>query len=201
MGTRSHRAFAQCSKNHSIGCLSTDVRLCSPCPQNTSGTTHGSAVFDDTSWMRPLALLLALVVTPLPQWEWPVAPPHPVVRPFLAPLTPYGVGHRGVDLGAGSTVIRAPADGVVHYAGVVVDRPVLSISHAGGLISSFEPVASTLRKGDVVARGDVIGSLEPGHCASRCVHFGVRLDGEYVSPLLLLGGVPRAVLLPTRSIA
>ena len=155
-------------------------------------------MFGDTPWMRPLALLVLLLSAPLPHWDWPVAAPHPVVRPFLAPPTPYGAGHRGVDIGAASAVIRAPADGVVHFAGVVVDRPVLSISHAGGLISSFEPVASTLRKGDPVSRGDIIGTVEPGHCASRCVHFGVRLDGEYVSPLLLLGGVPRAVLLPTR---
>jgi hypothetical protein len=28
------------------------------------------------------------------------------------------------------------------------------------------------------------------------VHFGVRIDGEYVSPFLFLGGIPRAVLLP-----
>jgi murein DD-endopeptidase MepM/ murein hydrolase activator NlpD len=158
-------------------------------------------VFDDTSWMRPLALLLLLLSPSLPHWDWPVSAPHPVVRPFLAPPTPYGVGHRGIDIGTSSAVIRAPADGVVHFAGVVVDRPVLSISHAGGLISSFEPVTSTLRKGDSVSRGDVIGSIEPGHCASPCLHFGVRQGGEYVSPLLLLGGVPRAVLLPTRSIA
>jgi len=150
--------------------------------------------------MRPLALLLLLTTATLPHWDWPVSPPHPIVRPFLAPSTPYGAGHRGVDIGASSATIRAPADGVVHFAGVVVDRPVLSISHAGGLISSFEPATSVLHKGDVVKRGDVIGSVETGHCAVRCVHFGVRLEGEYVSPLLLLGGVPRAVLLPTRPI-
>jgi hypothetical protein len=27
----------------------------------------------------------------------------------------------------------------------------------------------------------------------------VRLDGEYVSPLLLLEGLPRSILLPTRA--
>ena len=27
-------------------------------------------------------------------------------------------------------------------------------------------------------------------------HLGVRLHGEYVSPMLLFGGIPRAVLLP-----
>ncbi|HEX5404843.1 MAG TPA: M23 family peptidase, partial [Pseudonocardiaceae bacterium] len=33
------------------------------------------------------------------RFHWPLAPPHPVLRPFQAPSTPYGPGHRGVDLG------------------------------------------------------------------------------------------------------
>jgi len=130
-----------------------------------------------------------------------VSGPRVVARPYLAPATPYGPGHRGVDLAASSAVVTAPADGIVHFSGVVVDRPVLSIEHAGGFLSSYEPVTSPLAKGDPVARGDPIGTLEPGHCAAPCLHFGVRLDGEYVSPLVLLGGVPRAVLLPTRRLS
>ncbi len=43
----------------------------------------------------------------------------------------------------------------------------------------------------------MIGTVSSGgHCAAGCVHFGVRIDGEYVSPFLFLGGLPRAVLLP-----
>lgn len=132
------------------------------------------------------------------RWQWPVEGPRAIARPFLAPATPYGSGHRGVDLRAGTEAVLAPAGGVVHFAGVVVDRPVLSIRHPGGLISSFEPVSTQLRAGDAVVRGQVIGTLHPGHCAGLCLHFGVRLHGQYVNPLLLLGGVPRSVLLPTR---
>lgn len=136
---------------------------------------------------------------PHPTWTWPVAPPHPIVRPYLAPPTPYGAGHRGIDVAAAAgTPVRAPDDGIVHFAGVVVDRPVLSIEHATGLLSSMEPVTSTLHVGDVVHRGDVVGVLEAGHCAESCLHLGARLDGEYVSPLRFLGGVPPAVLYPTR---
>lgn len=151
------------------------------------------------------ALLVVLVLTggpaaDPPRWAWPTPAPHSVARQYLAPATPYGPGHRGLDITAHSVEIRAPAAGVVHFAGVVVDRPVLSIAHPGGLISSFEPISTTLVAGDPVARGAVIGTLEPGHCREvLCLHFGVRLDGEYVNPLLLLGGVPRSVLLPTRS--
>jgi len=133
-------------------------------------------------------------------WAWPIAPPHPVARAYLAPPTPYGAGHRGIDIRApvGASV-AAPADGVVHFAGFVVDRPVLSIAHADGVISSFEPVTTALHAGDVVHRGEVIGVLLAGHCDSGpCLHLGARVDGEYVNPLVFLGGVPRAVLYPTR---
>ena len=131
-------------------------------------------------------------------WAWPVAAPHPIARPYLAPATPYASGHRGIDIRAEvGAEVRASADGVVHFAGMVVDRPVLSIDHGGGVLSSYEPVASALREGDAVRRGQVIGVLQTGHCgAGGCLHFGVRIHGEYVSPLLFLGGQPRAVLLP-----
>jgi murein DD-endopeptidase MepM/ murein hydrolase activator NlpD len=131
-------------------------------------------------------------------WRWPVDPPRSVARPFIPPPTPYAAGHRGIDIRAPAGVLYAPASGVVHFAGVVVDRPVLSIDHGGGVLSSYEPVTTTLVEGDAIARGDVIGTVLPGHCTSTCVHLGVRVDGQYVSPLRFLGEIPRAILLPTR---
>ncbi len=158
-----------------------------------------------------LAVLLVSPATPTasaaagaasaPQWGWPLEPPHAVVRPFIAPATPYGAGHRGIDIAAvADATVHAPADGTISFAGVVVDRPVLSIQHDGGLVSSFEPVASTLAAGAVVHRGDPVGTVLDGHCGAVCLHFGVRLHGEYVSPLNYLGGIPRSVLLPTREL-
>jgi murein DD-endopeptidase MepM/ murein hydrolase activator NlpD len=146
----------------------------------------------------PIRRLAAAVTAVAALWAWPIAAPHPIARPYLAPATPYASGHRGIDIrAAAGAEVRAPADGVVHYVGVVVDRPVLSIDHGGGVLSSYEPVESSLREGDVVRRGQVIGRLVTGHCKSgTCLHFGVRIHGEYVSPLLFLGGQPRAVLLP-----
>ena len=150
-----------------------------------------------------VSALIALVMLPAsgssPAWDWPIADPHPIVRPYIAPETPYSAGHRGIDIDVGSvTVVHAPSDGVVHFAGTVVDRPVLSIRHPGGLISSYEPVTSTLARGDLVTRGQVVGEVQAGHCTRPCLHFGVRLDEEYVSPLNYLTGIPRAILLPTR---
>lgn len=143
------------------------------------------------------------------RWRWPLAAPHPVVRPFAAPATAYSAGHRGIDIVAASGgLVYAPDDGIVHFAGVVVDRPVLSIKHAAGLVSSFEAVTTSLRAGDPVRRGDVVATIvaggsaadsaSGGHCSGQCLHFGVRRYGDYVSPLNYLGGIPSSVLLPTR---
>jgi hypothetical protein len=35
-----------------------------------------------------------------------------------------------------------------------------------------------------------------GHSEPGTLHFGVRWEGEYINPILLLDEVPRAVLLP-----
>jgi murein DD-endopeptidase MepM/ murein hydrolase activator NlpD len=132
-------------------------------------------------------------------WRWPVGPPHPLARPYLAPPTPYAAGHRGIDIRAeDGTPVRAPDDGVVHFVGVVVDRAVISIDHGDGVLSSFEPVTSSLGTGDAVLRGEVIGTLLAGHCTTPCLHLGARVDGAYVNPLLFLDGVPWSVLLPAR---
>ncbi|MFT3799300.1 murein hydrolase activator EnvC family protein [Microbacterium sp.] len=130
-------------------------------------------------------------------WRWPVTPPQ-IVAPYVAPAHAYGPGHRGVDLAAPvGTEVAAPADGVVAFAGTVAGRGVVTIDHGDGLVTTLEPVDSPLVAGTRVAAGDVVGIVaEGGHAASGTVHFGVRRDGEYINPLLLFGGVPRAVLLP-----
>ncbi|MBT2499741.1 M23 family metallopeptidase [Agromyces sp. ISL-38] len=132
-------------------------------------------------------------------WTWPVPPPIRVVSPFRAPPTPYAAGHRGIDLeAAAGAVVTAPAAGTVSFAGTVAGRGVVAIDHGDGVVSAIEPVEALVGAGTSVTAGDSIGTVASGgHCASECVHFGVRVHGEYVSPFLFLGGLPRAVLLPT----
>lgn len=134
---------------------------------------------------------------PAPGWVWPLDAPRRVLRPFVTPPTPYAAGHRGVDLAASSAgaEVLAATSGVVHFAGRVVDRGVVTI-RSGHLLITVEPVSPAVAAGDVVSAGEALGLLESGHCASPCLHVGVREAGEYVSPLRWLGGLPRAVLLP-----
>ncbi|MFE4195396.1 M23 family metallopeptidase [Paenarthrobacter sp. NPDC056912] len=132
-------------------------------------------------------------------WSWPLSPKPSALRLFDPPDKPWLSGHRGVDLGPTSdgAPVTAPSDGVVTFAGVVVDRPVLTLDHGDGLRSSFEPVTSGLKEGDTVHKGQVIGSLEPGHCRnSSCLHWGVRSGDDYVNPLGFVEDMRPSVLLP-----
>ena len=90
--------------------------------------------------------------------RWPAS--SVVTRPFDPPPGPYAAGHRGVDLGGvpGSPVLAAGA-GVVVFAGMVAGRPVVSIDHADGLRTTYEPVDPSVAAGQVVARGSPIGTL------------------------------------------
>lgn len=124
-----------------------------------------------------------------------------LVHDFTAPTVRWGAGHRGVDLRAtsGSPVV-APQSGTVAFVGVVVDRPLVVVTHADGLRSTLEPVTSELSTGTVVGQGEVVGSLavDAGtHCApDTCLHWGVRRGEEYVDPLALVGAREPVVLLP-----
>lgn len=133
-----------------------------------------------------------------PEWIWPVEGPRTITAEYRAPAHEYGRGHRGIDVAApiGATV-RAPVDGVVAFRGTVVDRPLITIEHEGGYVTTFEPLLSEASPGDVVSAGEVLGTVDVGgHAAAGTLHVGVRLHGIYINPLLLFGGVPRAVLLP-----
>lgn len=156
-----------------------------------------------------IALIVALAfggrasAADLGGWVWPVAGPFRIAEPFVAPAHDYAPGHRGIDLepmddqGGFVAVVRAPATGIVAFSGDVAGRGILTIDHGDGLVTTLEPIESELVAGSAVARGDDVGVVAVGgHSTPGTVHFGVRLDGRYINPMLLLGGVPRAVLVP-----
>jgi murein DD-endopeptidase MepM/ murein hydrolase activator NlpD len=90
---------------------------------------------------------------------------------------------------AGSPVLAA-ADGVVAFAGSVAGRPVVSVDHADGIRTTYEPVTPAVSAGERVRAGAVLGVLEPtgSHCApGSCLHWGARRGPvAYVDPLGLL---------------
>ena len=132
-------------------------------------------------------------------WIWPLER-FRLEAPYVAPAHEYGPGHRGVDLQPlqeGAAILRSPADGVVAFAGQVAGRGIVTVDHGGGLVTTLEPVDPLVVAGNAVRRGETLATLGlGGHTRPGSVHFGVRRDGKYINPLLLLGGVPRAILLP-----
>ncbi|GAA2132599.1 M23 family metallopeptidase [Arthrobacter humicola] len=137
---------------------------------------------------------------PAPTWDWPLSPRPAVLRGFDPPAKPWLSGHRGVDIEAAydGAPMFSPEAGTVSFVGVVVDRPVITIDHGNGLRSSFEPVASALTAGAAVAKGDILGRVQIGHCgpAPPCLHWGVRRGEDYVNPLAFVMDLRPSVLLP-----
>ncbi|PFG19318.1 murein hydrolase activator EnvC family protein [Serinibacter salmoneus] len=124
------------------------------------------------------------------RYDWPVAQPV-VLRAFDPPDQPWLPGHRGVDLAlAAGEPVRAAADGVVAFAGPVAGRTVVSIDHADGVRTTYEPLAAIVSTGESVQRGAVIGLLSPverpGHAADSGLHWGARLGSDYLDPLSLV---------------
>ena len=113
-----------------------------------------------------------------------------VLEGFDPPAVVWGSGHRGVDLAlaAGSPVLAA-GDGTVVFAGMVAGRPVVSIDHAGGIRTTYEPVEAVVSAGEAVGRGQVIGTLVAGHRSDGvdALHWGARTGPKtYINPLRLL---------------
>jgi murein DD-endopeptidase MepM/ murein hydrolase activator NlpD len=136
-----------------------------------------------------LAVVLVAAIAPpvaaAGTWVWPIT--GPVVNAFDPPDSPYGSGHRGIDIAAPTeTVAVAPSAGVVSFAGPIGGSLFLTLDHGGGLTSTFSWVSSLLvRRGDVVVAGQPVvltGWAHPGSTAAS-LHFGVRLDGVYQDPL------------------
>jgi murein DD-endopeptidase MepM/ murein hydrolase activator NlpD len=155
--------------------------------------------------MRTIALVtvLAVVLSPAAsaddgRLDWPLRPRPAVLRMFDAPSPNWHRGHRGVDLaGASGQPVYAAAAGTVVFAGELAGRTLVSIAHPGGLRTSYEPVQPSVRVGQLVDAGAVIGALAAGHdgcAAAACLHWGAMWGAasraDYVDPLGLLASTP-----------
>lgn len=157
---------------------------------------------------RTLVLLLVAAVVSLtasaatadvdPVGSWPLSPEPAVIGDFDPPASPYGAGHRGVDLaGSVGQVVHAALAGRVSYAGRLAGRGVVVVVH-GTTRTTYEPVDASVPVGATVAQGAPIGALElPGsHCFPRaCLHWGwIEGADTYLDPLRLVGAGPVRLL-------
>ena len=159
--------------------------------------------------MIKLILMLAVVFQALatpPQAPEIWAEPIPYLyenleEDYLAPVTEYGTGHRGIDFHVepGQSV-TSPASGTVHFVGKVVNRNLITIKTDSGKLASFEPVCSSLKPGARVSQGQALGVRCSGdesyeaHCES-CIHASARDNFGYLSPLHMMGQKSPSVLL------
>lgn len=124
-----------------------------------------------------------------------------LLRAFAPGPHPWSPGHRGVDLQASAgQEVRAAGPGVVAFAGWVGGKPVVSIDHADGVRTTYEPVEASVEAGQNVGGGQVIGVLAAGHRAAidggDGLHWGARIGRRYLDPLRLL--FPPIVLKPAQ---
>src|SRR5437763_11801546 len=124
-------------------------------------------------------------------WQWPVA--GPVIRGYDPPSSPYGSGHRGIDIAApyGTTVVAA-APGTVSFAGPVGGKLYVTVDHGGSLDSTYSFLSKILvKKGKKVVAGQPIGLSGYGHPGESPahLHFGVKLADSYMDPMLYLSPI------------
>ena len=122
-------------------------------------------------------------------FKFPVAKYTRVSSEFgwrIHPTLGYNKFHNGIDLASPSgTAIYAA------YSGTVVAATYSStmgnyvmINHGSGLYTIYMHASKLyVKKDDIVARGDTIAAVgSTGRSTGPHLHFGVRLNGEYVNP-------------------
>lgn len=94
--------------------------------------------------------------------------------------------HNGVDMGApGGSPILAAYDGEVAQAGYSSTMGnYIYLNHGSGLVTIYMHASALyVTKGQKVSKGDKIAAVgTTGRSTGNHLHFGVRLNGEYVSP-------------------
>ena len=128
-------------------------------------------------------------------FRWPCPSSTRVTSDYgtrVSPMSGASSNHKGIDIGAsaGADIIAA-ADGTVTEASYSsAAGNYVMIDHGGGLYTVYMHASSLLvSPGQTVSAGDVIAKVgSTGISTGSHLHFGVSLNGSYVSPWSYLGG-------------
>lgn len=128
-------------------------------------------------------------------FRWPCPSSTRVTSDYgtrVSPMSGASSNHKGIDIGAsaGADIIAA-ADGTVTAASYSsAAGNYMMIDHGGGLYTVYMHASSLLvSPGQTVSAGDVIAKVgSTGISTGSHLHFGVSLNGSYVSPWSYLGG-------------
>jgi murein DD-endopeptidase MepM/ murein hydrolase activator NlpD len=147
--------------------------------------------------------VFALLVSPVASLCLIAPVTAPIVEPFVMPSCPYCPGNRAIDFAATADgVVRAPVDGLVHFAGSVAGRVYLTLRAGNHLVSvgGIGELATGLTRGRAIRQGQTVGSVGG---SDDSVSLSVRwvIDpGEYLDPTPWLGRLvasgPRSRLVP-----
>ena len=128
-------------------------------------------------------------------FRWPCPSSTRVTSDYgtrVSPMSGASSNHKGIDIGAsaGADIIAA-ADGTVTAASYSsAAGNYVMIDHGGGLYTVYMHASSLLvSPGQTVSAGGVIAKVgSTGISTGSHLHFGVSLNGSYVSPWSYLGG-------------
>jgi len=128
-------------------------------------------------------------------FRWPCPSSTRVTSDYgtrVSPMSGASSNHKGIDIGASAGAgIIAAADGAVTAASYSsAAGNYVMIDHGGGLYTVYMHASSLLvSPGQTVSAGDVIAKVgSTGISTGSHLHFGVSLNGSYVSPWSYLGG-------------
>ena len=150
-----------------------------------------------------LVVLVVAMVAPTPAhaagtWTWPVT--GPVIRGYDPPDSPYGSGHRGIDIAAPiGTPVHAAGAGKVIVAGQQTGYGnVVMLQHGATYTTVYAHLsrfATGIKQGARVAQGDVIGYVgETGWATGPHLHYEFRVDNVQKNPLTV--ALPDAQAVP-----
>ncbi|HLG01312.1 MAG TPA: peptidoglycan DD-metalloendopeptidase family protein [Acidimicrobiia bacterium] len=122
-------------------------------------------------------------------WKPPVG--GGVVRAFRPGVGAFEVsGHAGVDYApTPDTPVTAAGDGAVAFVGTIAGALFVVVDHGGGVRTTYgQLAAASVRRRQAVRIGDPLGTSGGAGMhdhAPTHVHFGLRVDGTPVDPMLL----------------